>query len=258
MLSTDKVTIATPEQIELELPLAGIGSRFLALAFDTLLQFVLGFVSFLLLLGLVWIAPTVHAPVHLSENVVAALIILFIFCLYWGYFAFFEIIWKGQTPGKRQAGIRVIKDTGRPLNVYEAIGRNLLRAVDGLPGMYGVGIVTMMLNRQHRRLGDYVAGTVVVHDKQLHEFRPDWNLNSAPQAEAARAETMQIGPEELVLIETYLHRRFELDPLVRATTCLKIVDLIKAKTGLERAPGQSEDDFLETVVRQVRDGARFR
>lgn len=258
MHSTDKLTIDTPEQIELELPLAGIGSRFLALAFDTLLQLVLGFVSSLLLLGLVWIAPNVHLPIHLSENIFSALIILLIFCLYWGYFAFFETIWKGQTPGKKQAGIRVIKDSGRPLNVYEAIGRNLLRAVDGLPGLYAVGILTMMLNKQHRRLGDYVAGTVVVHDKQLHEFRPDWSLDSARRPETARAETMQIGSEELVLIETYLSRRYELDPLVRATSCLKIVDLIKSKTGLERAPGQSEDDFLESIVRQVRDAARFR
>lgn len=258
MHPTDKLTIDTPEQIELELPLAGIGSRFLALAFDTLLQFVLGFVSSLLLMGLVWIAPNVHVPVNLSENVVGALIIFFIFCLYWGYFAFFEIIWKGQTPGKRQAGIRVIKDSGRPLNAYEAIGRNLMRAVDALPGMYGVGIVTMMLNKQHRRLGDYVAGTVVVHDKQLHEFRPDWNLGIAQPQEADRAEVMEIGPEELVLIETYLHRRFDLEPGVRATSCMRIVDLIKAKTGLQRAPGQSEDDFLESIVRQVRNGARFR
>jgi uncharacterized RDD family membrane protein YckC len=256
--SIDNLKIDTPEQIELELPLAGIGSRFLALAFDTLLQFVLGFVALLLMVGLVAIAPRMHLPVRLSENIVAALIILFFFCLYWGYFAFFEIIWKGQTPGKRHAGIRVIKDTGRSLNAYEAIGRNLLRAVDGLPGMYGVGIVTMMLNNQHRRLGDYVAGTVVVHDKELHEFRPDWGLNDATKNETAPSEAIKISADELVLIETYLHRRWDLDPTVRTTSCMKIVELLKAKAGLEPQSGQSDDDFLESIVQYVRDGARFR
>lgn len=257
MHSVDRLTIETPEQIELELPLAGIGSRFLALAFDTLLQFVVGFLSFLLLVGLLWAAPSISLP-SVPEKVFVALLIFFSFCLYWGYFAFFEIIWKGQTPGKRHACIRVIKDTGRPLNAYEAIARNLMRAVDGL-GLYAVGIITMMLNRQHRRLGDYVAGTVVVHDKHLHDFRPDWSISSASsQPESARAETIKLGTEELVLIETYLQRRFELDPIVRAASGVKIVDLIRAKTGLERSPGQSDDDFLESVVRQVRDSARYR
>ena len=87
-----------------------------------------------------------------------AVVLIFLFCVYWGYFAFFEIIWKGQTPGKRYAGIRVIKETGRPIDSFEAIGRNLMRAVDGLPGIYGVGLLCMMLNKQNRRLGDFVAG----------------------------------------------------------------------------------------------------
>jgi uncharacterized RDD family membrane protein YckC len=60
----------------------------------------------------------------------------------------------------------VIHQSGRPINVYEAIGRNSLRAIDVLPGMYGVGIVCMMINSQHRRVGDYVVGTGVVHDKR--------------------------------------------------------------------------------------------
>jgi uncharacterized RDD family membrane protein YckC len=82
-----------------------------------------------------------------------------------GIFRLLRNLWKGQTPGKRYAGIRVIKESGRPINAFEAIGRNLMRAVDGLPGIYGVGLVCMMCNRQSRRLGDFVAGTVVVHEK---------------------------------------------------------------------------------------------
>lgn len=256
MQSTDQLRIDTPEQIALELPLAGIGSRFLGLAIDTLLQFVLYLVGGFALafagstiggLGRYfnWIPPT-FGP---------ALAILFVFCIYWGYFALFEILWSGQTPGKRYAGIRVIHTSGRPINAYEAIGRNLLRAIDGIP-MYGVGIVCMMLNDQHRRLGDYVAGTVVVHDKRTQDMRPDWNTSAAGNTSHPRLA--HITSEELVLIETYLQRRDALDFTIRDNTAYQIANRITARTGLQREPNQSLDDFLETVAQQVRNSARLR
>jgi uncharacterized RDD family membrane protein YckC len=182
-LQDDHLQIDTPEQIALELPLAGIGSRFLGLAIDTLLQIVLYVIgTFVLILAGAFLASEGIGryfrwiPVSWGP----AIAILFVFCVYWGYFAFFEIIWKGQTPGKRLAKIRVIKESGRPINAYEAIARNLLRAIDALPGMYGVGIVCMMLNSQNRRIGDYVAGTVVVHETRLeHSHRAGIHESSA-------------------------------------------------------------------------------
>jgi uncharacterized RDD family membrane protein YckC len=257
--SDDQLQIDTPEQIALELPLAGIGSRFLGLAIDTLLQIVL-YVTGLLTLAfagrflgtagisrfLNWI-PASWAP---------AIAILFVFCVYWGYFAFFEIIWKGQTPGKRVAKVRVIKESGRPINAYEAIARNLLRAIDGLPGMYGVGIVCMMLNSQNRRLGDYVAGTVVVHDKRTEEVKPEWSTVTEPAV--TNPQLALVASEELVLIETYLHRRVDMDLTLRDQVAYKIASRITEKTGLQRDPNQSLDDFLEAVARQIRDTARFR
>jgi uncharacterized RDD family membrane protein YckC len=260
--SNDQLQIDTPEQIALELPLAGIGSRFLGLAIDTLLQialyvtgaFALIFVgAFLGAVGIgryfQWI-PVSWAP---------AIGILFVFCVYWGYFAFFEIIWKGQTPGKRIAKIRVIKESGRPINAYEGIARNLLRGIDGLPGMYGVGIVCMMLNSQNRRLGDYVAGTVVVHDKATEEVKPEWNTIREPAASNPQlALITSVTAEELVLIETYLHRRAEMDLVLRDQVAYKIASRITENTGLQREPNQSLDDFLEASARQIRDTAAFR
>jgi uncharacterized RDD family membrane protein YckC len=253
--SDDQLQIDTPEQIALELPLAGIGSRFLGLTIDTLLQFVLyvtgafafAFASFVGIgRYLRWI-PANWAP---------AVAILFVFCVYWGYFAFFEIIWKGQTPGKRVAKIRVMKESGRPINAYEAIARNLLRVIDALPGMYGVGIVCMMLNSQNRRLGDYVAGTVVVHDKRTEEVKPEWNTVAEPAA--TNPQLSLVASEELVLIETYLHRRVGMDLTLRDQVAYKIASRITTKTGLQRDPSQSLDDFLEATARQIRDTARFR
>lgn len=256
-LQNDQLQIDTPEQISLELPLAGIGSRFLGLAIDTLLQFLLCVMAIVALVfaekaGVGSYLRWVHIPV----SWIPAVVILFAFCVYWGYFAFFEIIWKGQTPGKRVAKIRVIKESGRPINAYEAIARNLLRAIDGLPGMYGVGIVCMMLNRQNRRLGDYVAGTVVVHDKRADEVRLEWNR--ATEAAASNPQVALIGTEELVLIETYLQRRSEIDLVLRDQVAYKIATRITEKTGLHREPDQSLDDFLELAARQARDTARFR
>ena len=259
MLSDDQLQIDTPEQIALELPLAGIGSRFLGLAIDTLIQLALYIIGFFALAFAAGIAGAVGMYRYFRWIPVSwapAIAILFVFCVYWGYFAFFEIIWKGQTPGKRVAKIRVIHASGRPINVYEAIGRNLLRVIDGLPGMYGVGIVCMILNNQNRRVGDYVAGTVVVHDKRTGEVKPDWN--TVTESAGTNPKLAQVASEELVLIETYLGRRAEMDPVLRDQVAYQIATRIVEKTGLQRDPTQSLDDFLEAAARQIRDTARFR
>ncbi len=256
MDSVDQLRIDTPEQIALELPLAGIGSRFLALGIDTLLQsilYVLGGIGFVLL-------PASASWLRFSMSLSVALAVLFFFCVYWGYFAFFEVVWRGQTPGKRYVGIRVIKESGRPIDAVEAIGRNLMRGIDGLPGFYGVGLVCMMLNQQQRRLGDFVAGTVVVHENRADEVQPAWSAASKdnPAAAETAPQMTQVAAEELILIETYLHRRLDLNPAVRLQTAQQIAARIQAKTGLEKPDGISVDDFLESSARQIRDGAPFR
>jgi uncharacterized RDD family membrane protein YckC len=256
--SFDQLKIDTPEQIALELPLAGIGSRFLALAIDTLIQSIFYLITAFIFILSLPVGSSVFT--FLPRLLGPALAIFILFAIYWGYFAFFETLWKGQTPGKRYAGIRVIKDSGRPINAFEAIGRNLMRAVDGLPGIYGVGIVCMMCNRQSRRLGDFVAGTVVVHEKPTEDARPSWNTEdrSANEGAAPTPGLAQITPEELILIETYLHRRWELDNYVRTNTAIQIAGRITAKTGLQPQPNQHVDDFLQEAARKIRDSGQFR
>jgi uncharacterized RDD family membrane protein YckC len=251
--SFEQLKIDTPEQIALELPLAGIGSRFLAIAIDTLIQ-----IALYLLTGLIFLLllPEGFSIFTFLPKTLGPAIAIFIgFAIYWGYFALFESIWKGQTPGKRVAGIRVIKESGRPINAFEAIGRNLMRAVDVMPGIYGVGLICMMLNQQSRRLGDFVAGTVVVHEKTTDQVRPTWNTAAASASASGRIG--QVTAEELVLIETYLSRRFDLEPGVRLRTAIQIAERIKAKTGLEPQSHQHVDDFLEEAARRVRDSGSF-
>jgi uncharacterized RDD family membrane protein YckC len=252
--SFDQLKIDTPEQIALELPLAGIGSRFLAIVIDTLIQGALYLVTGIIF---VLLLPVGLSVINFLPKTLGPAIAIFVgFAIYWGYFAIFEIVWKGQTPGKRVAGIRVIKESGRPINAFEAIGRNFMRAVDMQPGfLYGIGLLSMMLNKQSRRLGDFVAGTVVVHEKPSEQVRPTWN--TATETPSTSGGVGHVTAEELVLIETYLSRRFELEPDVRLRTAIQIAERIKLKSGLQPLAHQHVDDFLEEAARKVRDSGRF-
>ena len=236
----------------MELSPAGIGSRFLALALDTLIQFV-GYILIVLLLA--WLAPMVKLN-WLSPSWTGGLAILLAFCIYWGYFAAFEILWHGQTPGKRVAGIRVVKDTGRPITAIEGVGRNLMRAVDGL-FLYFVAMVSVLISRENKRLGDYLAGTIVIHEKKTAEVKPDWGL-TAERTAPVRPELAYVSEQELVAIETFLHRRLDLDMMVRSSTALRLAQLVERKTGVAKPTDQSDEDFLETTARQVREQARLR
>ena len=253
----DRISIDTPEQIALEFPLAGIGSRFMAMALDTLIQVLLYVAGIFAMVGVAKYAPTFSLwPSWAPTSWAPAVLVLFLFCIYWGYFAFFEVIWKGRTPGKRAAGIRAIKESGRALNVYEVIGRNLMRAVDALPFLYGIGIITAMISRKNQRLGDLLVGSIVVHDRKIESVQLEWS--SSTEKRVANPQVAAISPEELVLIETYLQRRLSLDVAVRDATALQIATRITAKTGITRPSDQSLDEFLESIAKQMRDTARYR
>src|SRR5260370_20637179 len=200
----DKLTIETPEQTALEFEIAGIGSRFLALALDTLIQILLG-IGLLVIMVIVGVALPSSAK---SGIWVVAVIVLAYFVLYFGYFAIFEIIWNGQTPGKKKEGLRVIKDSGRPITPSEAVGRNLMRIVDQLPAFYAIGIGSVLLSRHNKRLGDFVAGTIVVHEKSLVDAKPVWQAPQARQAGPATTyRSARLTPHDFPLLYTFLSTR---------------------------------------------------
>src|SRR5579863_6768260 len=165
----DKHTIDTPEQLQLDFAVAGIGSRFLALLIDSLIETLVVIVVAILIPVLVQGGIRGISPVWLAAG-----FLVFFFLIYFGYYAIFEIVWNGQTPGKRIIGIRVVKDSGRPLTATETIGRNLLRIVDSLPGFYAIGILVAVLNSRNKRLGDLVAGSLVVRESSLTSIKPVW------------------------------------------------------------------------------------
>ena len=249
----DKLTIDTPEQVHLEFVLAGIGSRFMALFLDSLIQSALFFVLF-------WVAVGLSLASSFSKTKTlwaAAAVILASFCITWGYYTAFEILWKGQTPGKRWAGIRVIKESGRPINAFEAITRNLMRVVDLFPGFYGFGVVTMMLNSKNRRLGDFVAGTIVVHETSERESTVFFNTHDSTQYSFPQAA--QLTLQEVELIEAFLARRLDIPSQVRLHSAMRITEMVSTRLRIDsgmRPP--DNENFLELVVKEFRNRARYR
>ncbi len=111
-------------------------------------------------------------------------------------------------------------------------------------------------NRQSRRLGDFVAGTAVLREKPTAQVRPSWRTSAGTSGPGPDRE--HVAADELILIETYLHRRWELDDFVRPSTALQIADRINAKTGLQPPPHRQVDDFLEEAAGKIRDSGGFR
>ncbi len=239
----DKLTVETPEQVQLDFPLAGIGSRFLALAVDTIFQVVIG-------LALV-VAALVSRVWPNSAVWMLALLILAIFLVQFGYFAFFESVWNGQTPGKRRLYLRVIKDSGQPITTYDAVARNLMRIVDSVPGIYGIAIVSVLLSPRNKRLGDYVAGTVVVHEQPL-EQQAGIGANYTAQPQASGYDLAQVQPEEFELVETFLLRRGQLAPEVRSALARQIIGRLGPKLKLLPADLQHPEVFLERLAAEYR------
>jgi uncharacterized RDD family membrane protein YckC len=252
----EKLIIETPEQTSIEFPLAGIGSRFLAVLIDSLIQ-----IAVLIVLGLIFVGlgfslgRTGLGGSSTAAVWITAILIFLYFLLMYGYFMLFESIWNGQTPGKRLTHIRVIKDSGQPITAIDAVGRNLLRLVDQLPFAYGIGVLCAWISPQSKRLGDYVAGTVVVHEKPFETVAPQWD---AP----ARASMHQYGanrltPEEFALVETFLSRRSALDAGVRYDTAASIVRRIGSKLTLP-LESPSAEKLLEELSYERRSTAGYR
>jgi uncharacterized RDD family membrane protein YckC len=253
MSSVDKLIIETPEQTSLEFPLAGIGSRFLALAADTLIQ-----AAFFTVLG---IAAALLSLANLLSTItkqwVIAILLFTFFAVQVGYFALFESLWNGQTPGKRWTRLRVIKDSGRPITPYDAILRNLLRTVDALPTLYATGIICILFSRENKRVGDFAAGTVVIHEKPLEGVSSIWDA-LAPQTQASPLGTLpQLTVEELQLIEAFFGRRDNLDPDVRRMISTQISNRLGARLGVSPDSRPDAEKFLEYVAGQRRSSARF-
>lgn len=274
---SDQLNIETPELVDLELPVAGVGSRFIAILIDSLIWGA-GFAVLLILAIL--ILPSLSVVSRLSENWAAAIFTLLFFLLYWGYFTLFEALWSGQTPGKRVAKIRVIQKSGRAIGFYEAIVRNFIRVIDQIPFIYGVGVLFVFTTKQHQRLGDLAAGTLVVREQEsdapawgnapTHTFTAASFLESATQITPSSvppplhfvtvpaSEVAKLGAGDLEVLEGFFARRLDMSLETRASLAKRIAKAIAGKAEFEIPEGASEENFLESIAHQLREVARFK
>jgi uncharacterized RDD family membrane protein YckC len=252
----EKLIIETPEQTSIEFPLAGIGSRFLAMLIDSLIQFGSGTALLLLFAGLGYGARGMFGSIpDYAGPWIAGILIFLAFLLMYGYFILFELFWNGQTPGKRLTHIRVIKDSGQPITAIDAVGRNLMRLIDQMPFAYGLGVLCAWISPQSKRLGDYVAGTVVVHEKPLQNVTLQWEAPT--QYSAHHYGANRLTPEEFALIETFLSRRSALEAGVRYDTAAGIVRRIESKLTLPPEGKPPAEKLLEELSWERRSTAGY-
>jgi uncharacterized RDD family membrane protein YckC len=244
LAASEKLTIDTPEQIALEFPLASAGSRFLALAIDTLLQLAGLLVLAVLALVSTAIAGLVWAP---GATWAFAVAVILGFLLYYGYYAAFEALWNGQTPGKRWIGLRVITTSGRPIGAFDALLRNVVRIVDQVPGIYTVGLLSVFFTERNQRLGDLAADTVVVHEQPIERRELRTDRRGARLRGAAK-----LTPQEIAVIETFLMRREELPDARRGKNGAALAARVRARLDIREDLSVSEETLLEEIVAEYR------
>ncbi len=256
----DQLSIDTPELVALEFPLAGIGSRFIAILIDSLLQ---AATVLAMILGAMLFLPSLSKFEAASAKWFIAMMILVPFLLQWGYFALFEAFWNGQTPGKRVAKIRVIQQSGRAVTLFESLARNLVRIIDFLPTSYITGVISIFVTSRNQRLGDLVAGTLVVHEAQTREPSSLGNTRlftqTAPQAPVPpRATSLpadalsRLATADLQAIETFLERRLDMALEVRQSLALRLVASTAARMNTPPPATMHPETFLEEVAYGVR------
>ena len=230
----DRLRIATPEGVDLELKLAGVGSRFTAALIDFLIQ-----VALLIALLVAFIIGG-----SLSGFGGAAYVLL-AFLVFAGYDVLFEVLNSGRTPGKQLNGIRVVRVDGSPVRFLTSAVRNALRVIDML-FFYLVGVLSILVTPRNQRLGDLAAGTLVVRERLAE-------VPQAPSAEAPAAPSPQgewqswdvggVTAEELTAVRAFLARRYELTPEARRSLADELAEGFRRKV-----PGLDADASSESLL----------
>jgi len=267
-VATEEIlVIETPERVPLHFALASIGNRFLACAIDHTIQ---GLVLLLILIsGLIvanfaiWESWVASAP----KWVLAAMILL-VFLVFTGYFVFFEWIWSGQTPGKRWMKLRVLREDGRPITFWEASVRNLIRTLDMMPvPFYSIGLISVFATNRDQRVGDMVAGTVVVREREA-EAPPFAQVFASPVSDPAlrrsfkpvlfTASLNSLTDGEIQVVETFLRRRWDLADVPRQWMAWRVAlpILYKIRPTYDLATFTYEG-FLEELLHRYLQERRF-
>ncbi len=239
----DRYIIDTPESIEFGYDVAGIGARFVAALIDTALFSIILFIAFRLYIDdptLTLITNPMAFQIFFAFGLFTVLV----------YYIAFERFWNGQTPGKRLLGIRVVQEAGKPLTFTGSLIRNLLRLVDFIPAYYSVGLLTMLIDKRARRLGDLAASTFVVRDRQrvtldmlLQSTRSDKVASALKDSGATLPNITALRPTDMDLVQNFLLRRAILAPDRRLRIATQLSYALFGRLGYS-VPGDPEQ-FLQ-------------
>jgi uncharacterized RDD family membrane protein YckC len=252
-ITKETFVIRTPEYVRFQYVLAGLGSRATAFLLDTAIRFL--FILCLLFSAILiseWLPAVIPMDLFrkLSKSWIMALGVLAYGVIDLGYFLFFEALWSGQTPGKRQQRLRVIKSNGEPIGWLESSIRNILRAVDILLGFYPVGLIVMFLSKSNQRLGDYAAGTVVIVERRRKvpkgrtHLRPSANLKY-PEIQS---HVTQLKAQQYQVLRSFLERREAMDETHRRQIAQMLVRQLTEHWKIRPQFDVSNELFLEEVV----------
>jgi uncharacterized RDD family membrane protein YckC len=217
--------VETPEHVRFRYRVAGPSRRAVAYLIDLLVRGA----ALMVLALLLQLASGSRAE---RPDASAGILLVVAFVLEWGYYVVFETLWSGRTPGKRALGLRTIKEGGYPLGFLDSVLRNLLRAADFLPLGYALGLLSMAGDARFRRLGDRVAGTMVVLEEATVIPRP---LTLSPPATREELDLIPARPSlsawERESLELFL-RRTELGPARKAELAAMIADSLGRRLGV--------------------------
>ena len=238
----DRITITTPEGVTVDLVVAGIGSRFVARLLDSLIQGAL-IIALFVITGVLFASDGGGFAMAFAS--ITAFAVMFL------YDPILEQAGDGRTPGKRAAGIRVVDRMGRPVGLVASVVRNVVRLVDFLPFLYGVGLVAMLATEHAQRLGDLAAGTFVVRTKHTaaHELVTghDPGRPTVHPSEVEHWDVSAVTLEELIVVRAFLARRIALPPDARWGLAVELATKVAAKTS--GIPSQAHPEYvLEGVV----------
>lgn len=245
MRAAPQLTFETPERVALSLDVAGLGSRALAFLADAMLLF-LAWVTALLAWSLRGdLLKALEALSWLMQVAAAALFLV----TGWAYDVLFEVLGGGRTPGKRLMGLRVVGIDGAPVGLLESLVRNLLRALE-LPLLYAPGVIAVATTARHQRIGDLVAGTMVVRDRAYDLSR--YGLPGAPSGGPFRipagAAARALAPADFERLLDFLRRRRELSTEARVRIAGLAAAALAERAGLAAPAPADAEPFLESLA----------
>ena len=249
----ETLTIRTPEHVGFQYVLAGLGSRMTAFLVDTAVRwlFMLSiFIAVMLIRRWLPALDPTGVLIELSRNWILALGVVAYAIVDLGYFFIFEAFWSGQTPGKRQQKLRVIRANGQPVGWLESAIRNIVRAVDLLMGIYPLGLIVAFLSRSNQRIGDYAAGTVVIIERRENVPETRTLLRSADTSRCPEIESCVslLKPAQYQIIHSFLERRQGMDPTHRHEIARMLVLQFIEGWGISWRMGISNESFLEELA----------